>query len=139
MSKTESEILFPKGKELEIAGETLLIEKMRLHQIVKGTGKLGGVFDLAYAAFLSDGMDNAAIFKIFETDGDNVLDFIAIALNKDRSFVDNLDMEEAIEVLIAIVEVNADFFVSKVMPMMTKRAVDLKQLKQKTSKTRTQT
>ena len=36
-------------------------------------------------------------------------------------------------------EVNADFFVSKVMPMMTKRAVDLKQLKQKTSKTRTQT
>lgn len=139
MTNTESEILFPKGKELEISGETLLVEKMKLHQIIKGTGKLGGVFDLAYAAFLNDTIDNAAIFKIFETDGDNVLDYIAIALNKDRSFVDNLEMDEAIEVLIAIVEVNADFFVSKVMPMMNKRAVNLKQLKQKTSKTRTRT
>lgn len=129
---TESEILFPAGKQLKIGEEEITVSRMKLHQIIKSTGLLSGIFDLAYQLFQDNDLNIKSIMELFSTDGDNMLEFISIAIAKDRKFVNELELDDAVNVLTAILEVNMDFFVSKVMPMMNKRVENLKQFKSKT-------
>lgn len=129
---SESEILFPAGKQLKIGEVEITVSRMKLHQIIKSTGLLSGVFELSYQLLQEKDLNIKLIMELFSTDGDNMLEFISIAIGKDRKFVNELDMDDAIDVLTAILEVNMDFFASKVMPMMNKRVVSLKQFKSKT-------
>lgn len=131
MSK-EAEILFPKGQELTIDGKEITVSRMKLHQIIKATGLLSGVFDIVFQLFNDDEINPKAIFDLFVSDGDNMLEFVSIAVGKDRKWTDNLEMDEAILVLIAILEVNMDFFVSTVMPMLNSRTESLQLFKSKT-------
>ena len=131
MSK-EAEILFPKGQELTIDGKEITVSRMKLHQIIKATGLLSGVFDIVFQLFNDDEINPKAIFDLFVSDGDNMLEFVSIAVGKDRKWTDNLEMDEAILVLIAILEVNMDFFVSTVMPMINSRTESLQLFKSKT-------
>ncbi len=132
MAKTESEILFPQGKVVLVDGKEITISRMKLHQIIKGTGLLSGVFDIVFQLFQTEKMNPKLIIELFTTDGDNMLEFISIAIGQDRKFVNELELDDAIDILVAILEVNMDFFVSKVMPMMSSRTESLKQFKSKT-------
>jgi len=130
--KSETEILFPQGKVVVVDGTEITVSRMKLHQIIKGTGLLSGVFDIVFQLFETEKMNPKLIMELFTTDGDNMLEFISIAIGQDRRYVDNLELDDAINILVGILEVNMDFFVSKVMPMMNSRAVSLKQFRSKT-------
>lgn len=132
MANTESEILFPQGKVVVVDGTEITVSRMKLHQIIKGTGLLSGVFDIVFQLFQTENINPKLIMELFNTDGDNMLEFISIAIGQDRKFVNELELDNAIDILVAILEVNMDFFVSKVMPMMNSRTGNLKQFKGKT-------
>lgn len=44
------------------------------------------------------------------------LDMLAILMKKDRAFVDELDLDDAVICLEALLEINIDFFVQRVLP-----------------------
>jgi len=128
----EAEILFPDGKTLEIAGEELTVRKMKLRQIIKATGLMGNVFDLAYEMYKVDAIDTNLIFKLFAEHGEDMLEFLAIVLDKDREYIDDLEIDDAMELVIAVAEVNMDFFAQKLMPMVNNQLDNRKPQTKKT-------
>lgn len=56
---------------------------------------------------------------------DTVLDVVALLVNKPRAWVDELDINELIELFIALVEVNLDFFIQRLLPLLSEVAKEL--------------
>ena len=50
--------------------------------------------------------------------GDNVIELIVVGSGQERSWVCDLDLDEGIELLSAIVEVNSSFFIQKILPRL---------------------
>ena len=48
--------------------------------------------------------------------GDAVLDLLAITTRRERAWVNDLSLEDAVQLVAAVFEVNADFFVAQVVP-----------------------
>lgn len=54
----------------------------------------------------------------------NLLDAVAVCLRKDRSWVDDLDLDELVMLVGKVLEVNADFFARRLLPAFT-RVIDM--------------
>ena len=54
--------------------------------------------------------------------GDGVLDLLALTTRKDRAWVNDLSLDDAVQLAAAVFEVNADFFVHRVVPGITRSA-----------------
>lgn len=48
--------------------------------------------------------------------GESVLDLLAITTRRERAWVNDLSLEDAVQLAAAVFEVNADFFVAHVIP-----------------------
>jgi hypothetical protein len=48
--------------------------------------------------------------------GESVLDLLAITTRRERAWVNDLSLEDAVQLAAAVFEVNADFFVAHVVP-----------------------
>lgn len=57
--------------------------------------------------------------------GEAVLAALAIASRRPRTWIDGLDLDEAIRLAEALLEVNADFFVRRVSPQIARAAASL--------------
>lgn len=58
------------------------------------------------------------IFHIVSEAETEVLALAAMATNRPQSFFDELELDEAIKILMVVVEVNKDFFTQKLMPLL---------------------
>lgn len=123
----EINVLFAE-KDVEIAGETITVKPYSWSQAMKIVRPLSVL--ISYAVQHADEIetllqgakdDNAllgklqalgAVLKPEEIDAlvDALADLMQIALDKPRRFVENLMLDEAISVGVAIYEVNEDFF-----------------------------
>ncbi|MBS0214032.1 MAG: hypothetical protein JSR26_12795 [Proteobacteria bacterium] len=63
--------------------------------------------------------------------GDGVLELLAITTRKDRAWVNDLSLDDAVQLAAAVFEVNADFFVQRVVPGITRSADKLAPLIQR--------
>ena len=54
--------------------------------------------------------------------GDAVLDLLAITTRRERAWINDLSLEDAVQLAAAVFEVNADFFVHRVVPGITRSA-----------------
>ena len=118
--------LFPTGKEVSIQAENLTIKPFKF-------GELPKVFKLvtpmaAALSTLQQNRDNpaTAIAGLIANGGDSILDLMVIGSHKPREWIDNLDMDEGATLLTAILEVNADFFIQKVLPVIMDTASKVK-------------
>lgn len=131
--KSELEILFP-NNEIELAGE-----KMNLRPFVFGKwpiviSKAAGIISIVLDAVHEHGeevldvslkKDNFRVspqaydlfFKLIDQGGDNLYDILAISARKDREWVDNLEGEDGVNLLIGTFLINKDFFLNRVIPM----------------------
>ncbi len=57
--------------------------------------------------------------------GESVLDLLAITTRRERAWVDDLSLEDAVQLAAAVFEVNADFFVAHVVPAIQGAALRL--------------
>lgn len=57
--------------------------------------------------------------------GEAVLAALAVASRRPRTWIDGLDLDEAIRLAEALLEVNADFFVRRVSPQIARAAASL--------------
>ena len=112
-------ILFPEGKEVTIRENVYCIKPFKLGElpkVLKAINPIVGVF-----AGLAQKNANMleVVTGILSEGGDNILQLMAIATKQPQEFIDELDLDEGIEVLTAVIEVNSDFFFKKALPKMT--------------------
>lgn len=62
---------------------------------------------------------------LFATHGEAVLDLLALATRRERAWVNDLSLDDAVRLAAAVFEVNADFFVRRVAPSIAQAATRL--------------
>jgi hypothetical protein len=72
------------------------------------------------ALYSGKAQDAAAIMAIFSEAGEDIIKLIAKLINKEISFVQELEMDESVLLIQAIIDVNKDFFSKKVTPILKK-------------------
>ncbi len=127
---TDLETLFP-GREISAGGEKLTLQPFTFGQLPKAAKLLQpistsmsdtGVFSVNnIGGEVQFGLAPdwpVRIVDLLASGGDGLLDFIAFAANKPREWVDKLGADDGVALTKALMEVNADFFVRRVLPML---------------------
>lgn len=63
-------------------------------------------------------VDPAAIIELYADHGESIAEALAIVTGETRARLDALDLEEALALILALWEVNRDFFVHRLLPML---------------------
>lgn len=105
--------VIPQPMTVTLSGETLAVTPIKLGQLPRFAGAVAGIWHL----FAVEGEPD--YLAILTQGGEDLLDALAIALNKPRAWVDALDLAEAIQALQVVIEVNGDFFTQRVVPALT--------------------
>lgn len=119
MSDTQLEVLFPQGKTLIIQGKELTIKPFKLGQLPKVFKTIEPIAGL-FMNMTKEGTNPIVLFSNLISDGgDNIIDLIVIGSGESKEWVTELETEEGIDLLMAIVEVNYGFFTLKILPKLT--------------------
>ena len=113
-------ILFPTGKEVLIRDKVYCITPFKLGQyprVIKAITPLANVYSDAIKNNLSQ-LDT--IMALLGEGGENAMDLIRLSTDETAEWVSDLNLDEGIELLGALIEVNADFFIKKILPQLTK-------------------
>lgn len=105
------EKIAPTPLRLDIAGERLSILPIK-------TRELPGMMK-AIAPILGE-IQGGDILGALAANADSLVAAVAIGSRKDRAWVDELDLDDLVALAGAVLEVNADFFVHRVLPGLTK-------------------
>lgn len=57
---------------------------------------------------------------------DDIIAIACLATDKKPEFFDQIDLDEGVKIILAVVEINKDFFVRKVLPMLLEQAPKIK-------------
>jgi len=113
--------------ELEIAelekvtgGKKQIYVKGQLFEIKPFTiGQLGPVMKhIGSLVKFADKDGDINLLEAFEHGSESILTVAAMAIKKDRAFFDEVELDEGLALVLAIYEVNQDFFVRKVEPLV---------------------
>lgn len=98
----------PEPVVLTLSGQTLELTPIRL-------GELPRLLKVvkALASNLNSEPDWMALIA---EQGEPVLELLAITTRRDRTWINELSLEDAVQLAAAVFEVNADFFVAQVVP-----------------------
>lgn len=114
---TDLDVLVPEGKRISIGGEDLTILPIKLKHLPVILKALRTFIDTAKT---DAGVEKQDWLNIFAEHSDTLLEAMAIATGKPLSWVGDLDIDEGIEIATAVWEVNQNFFVDRVLPMLTR-------------------
>lgn len=138
------DVLFPAGKEIQAGGETLIIKPLKFGQLPQASRLLAPVSKQIAAAFKASGEQTLAdvaaqLVELMAESGEDVLRALGFFLGKPREWFDALDPDEGIALLYAVIEVNADFFNRRVLPLLVTPAAANPQTGEKSSDSSSQT
>lgn len=114
MNDNELEKLIPKSIELTVGGEQLTITPIKVKELSSFTRAISPMMD----TFNEAGRDEL-ISKLIFNHTYSLIKATAIAARKTEDFVNQLDIDELVDLVTAIIEVNIDFFMQKVLPKIT--------------------
>lgn len=119
---SELKVLFPEV-EVEIkGGEVVKIRPIPFGQLAKASGLITRIFGSALSGYAEMQRDPSAaaliIGQALMSGGDDIYELLSIGLKKDRAWFDSIDMEDGLKLTATFLEVNADFFVQKALPVI---------------------
>ena len=116
------DILFPGTTQVVVNEETINLAPFKFGQInkvIKVATPLFGLLKTQVDLSKTESEVGAQVIElILVNGGDALIDIICIATNKSTQWVEDLDNDKVIELLVGIVEVNKDFFIKKVLPLI---------------------
>lgn len=115
---TELTQLFPTGKEIRISDENLTIKPFKFGELPRVFKAIEPLTASLSKMFVEKQVDINTIASMIADGGDSVIDLMVIGSKKPREWVTELEMDEGVELLVSVIEVNADFFIQKVLPQM---------------------
>ena len=116
MAQAESDLtkIIPETNTVTVGGKALEIKTMKVKQL-SATIKAIQPFAAAFKA-QRDRFDAA---EIVMSHTDNVVELVVILTGESQEFVQELGIDELIIVFTKLVEVNLDFFIQKVLPLLS--------------------
>lgn len=105
------EILQPRSRQVSFAGETIAVRPLTIGQILAVRRALDGVD-------VSGGFGVDEIPKLLLAHSDQVLNALAAAVNLSRPTIEAADAAELLDLLVAVIEENTDFFVRRLIPSL---------------------
>lgn len=119
MDSVDLSALPPVPTTIVVGGETLDITPIVVGELPAFAKALQPV-----ATHISESTDWLALFA---SHGDDLIDAISIASRRPREWVAGLDLDEAMRLAQAVFEVNADFFIRRLMPVIIDAAGRIEQ------------
>jgi hypothetical protein len=120
---TDLTAVIPAPKLLTIAGEDLAIRQIKV-------GALPAAL-LAVQPILSTLMQREKpldLPKMFIRSTDDCLNLLSVMSGKPRTWVDDLEIDDAIQLFTPLLEANLDFFVQRVLPQLPEVLVTLRKV-----------
>lgn len=120
--------VIPEPIVAKIKGETIEVRQIKVGQLPKAMRiahpfyeQLKSLKDEALKAEkegkpFTYGMD---FYKLVMENADPVLEMVALLTGKPREWVDDLEVDELVALFSALVEVNLDFFIQRVLPSLS--------------------
>ena len=105
------EKIAPIPVKVDIAGERLCILPIKTRELP--------LMMKAIAPILGE-IQSGDILGALATNADSLVAAVSIGSRKDRAWVDDLELDDLVALAGAVLEVNADFFVHRVLPGLTK-------------------
>lgn len=119
---SELEVLFPNGVQVSLKGETFQIKPFTLGQLPVVMSLMKSAAGPTQKALLGlNPGDGAILMSILAEVGTELNTLIAKVLKKDLQWVEEIEMDEAVQLIIALIDVNKDFFSKKVTPLISQR------------------
>lgn len=115
---TELAQLFPTGKEISISDANLTIKPFKFGELPKVFKAIEPLTPTLSRMFVEKQADVSTIASMIAEGGDSVIDLMVVGSKQPREWVTELEIDEGVELLVSIIEVNADFFIQKVLPRM---------------------
>jgi len=112
-------VLPPMPVFVEIAGERIDLTPLKVGEVPAFARAVQPI-----AASLSASPDWLALLA---DHGEAVIEAIAIASRRPRDWLASLDLDEAVRLAESVFEVNADFFIRRLLPSVTQAAVRIGQ------------
>jgi hypothetical protein len=116
LQKLEVMVGVPKIEKVMIDGEEheIRITHIKLGMIPKVVHEAGSLM-----LYLQDPSVRLDFKRLYLLHSNECLNLLAVLIRKDRAFVDELDLEQGVSLLMKVVEMNIDFFVRRVLPMFS--------------------
>lgn len=116
MSQPESDLtkIIPESNIVVAGGKNIEIKTMKVKQL-SATIKAIQPFAAAFKA-QRDSFDAA---EIVMSHTDSVVDLVVILTGETKEFVEELGIDELVILFTKVVEVNLDFFIQKVLPLLS--------------------
>lgn len=115
------QILFPEGKEIILKESVFIIKPFtfgQLPKVIKAITKASKTFE--EIKMTQNTINPADALSILSESGDELVELLADILKVEKSFIEDLEMDEAVELITAFFEVNTDFFTKRVVPLLQK-------------------
>ncbi len=113
-NKSDLEVLLPEPLMVEAGGEDIAIGHMKTRQIPIMLRCAGPV--------VQELQQGAMPIDIIGRHGELVIAAVAVATGKDSEWVGQLDPHEFLDLFVAVIEVNSDFFVRVLLPRIVEAA-----------------
>lgn len=122
----ELDVLEPSGSSVTVLGEVVEVRPMAIGQIPKVVRKGRDAISVLLALdAIPDGNDLGLIDLLLElsgTHGDQVIEVVAIAADRDPAWLKKADPGEFLDLAVAVYRVNQDFFARRLAPLLAARA-----------------
>lgn len=119
-------VLEPSGSSVTVLGEVVEVRPMAIGQIPKVVRKGRDAISVLLALdAIPDGNDLGLIDLLLElsgTHGDQVIEVVAIAADRDPAWLKKADPGEFLDLAVAVYRVNQDFFARRLAPLLAARA-----------------
>jgi hypothetical protein len=110
--KADFQTFPPAPKVVTVAGTAVELTPIRLGELPR----ILATVRLLAADLSADLSAEPDWFDLLARHGEAVLELLAITTRRERAWVDDLSLDEAVTLAAAVFEVNADFFVGRVVP-----------------------
>lgn len=119
---SELSTLFPQGKTIVIGDKEFTIKPFKLGQLPSVFKCIEPISVKLFSAINDQSINSpAVIVDLISVGGEHIIDLIKISTNETRLWVEELDLDQAVDVFTVILEVNADFFIHKVLPKLNQQ------------------
>lgn len=115
----ELEVLFPKGKQIVIGEETVTVTQFKMKHIPLVIELMKKIFDVVVRHTQTNTIQTPQAFTEIAAAGwPELVALVSLNIGKDIMWVDDLDYDKGLELVLGLVEVNVGFFTSKVLPIL---------------------
>lgn len=126
MAKDELKILVPDEVINTIQGDVTVkpFKFTQFPKVIKTISEYASLISSAIAVSNENEILNIATALVSD-DSEGIFDLIAMAIGKDREFLDSLEAEDGFNILVKVVELNIDFFVKTLAPKLGELTVKI--------------